>query len=137
MPAPVARAFEAFPAPVRRRLRALRALVFETASATDEVGRLEETLKWGQPAYLTSETGAGTTIRLGWKASDPDTYRMFVHCQTDLIARFRDWFADDLEFEGDRAVVFRVAEPLPAAVASRCIEAALTYHRDKKRDRAR
>jgi hypothetical protein len=33
--------------------------------ATPGVGALHETLKWGQPAYLTPETRSGTTLRLG------------------------------------------------------------------------
>ena len=34
----------------------LRQLIFETAAATEVVGELEETLKWGEPSYLTPKT---------------------------------------------------------------------------------
>ena len=57
-------AFGTYPEPVRTRLRALRRLIFDTASATKGVGALEETLKWGQPSYLTPQTKSGSTIRI-------------------------------------------------------------------------
>ena len=41
--------FDAYPEPARGRLMALRRLILETAAATEGVGPLEETLKWGQP----------------------------------------------------------------------------------------
>ncbi len=55
--------FEACPPGVRGRLMALRELVFDTAARTAGVGRLSETLKWGQASYLTAESGSGTTVR--------------------------------------------------------------------------
>jgi len=65
MPREVSRAFDALPASIGKRLLQVRALIFATAAAHDDVGRLAETLKWGEPAYLTDETGSGSTIRLG------------------------------------------------------------------------
>ena len=47
--------FSGYPETLRRRLMALRALIFETAQSTEGVGALEETLKWGQPSYLTAK----------------------------------------------------------------------------------
>ena len=58
-------AFEAFPDAARETLLALRALIFDTAASMPEAGRLQETLKWGQPSYLTPQTRAGSTLRLG------------------------------------------------------------------------
>lgn len=31
------------------------------------LGILEETLKWGEPAYIANGTIGGTTIRIDWK----------------------------------------------------------------------
>jgi hypothetical protein len=53
--------FEAYPAPVKSRLLALRRLIFDTAKTTTGVGALEEALKWGQPSYLTTESKSGST----------------------------------------------------------------------------
>ena len=56
----VAAVFAAYPAELRDRLMALRRLIFETAATTEGVGPLEETLKWGQPSYLTRRSRSGS-----------------------------------------------------------------------------
>jgi hypothetical protein len=56
--------FAQYPDQVRERLLALRDLIFDTASHTKGVGEIEETLKWGQPSYLTIKPKSGTTIRI-------------------------------------------------------------------------
>src|SRR5437763_1442754 len=63
----VAALFKAYPTGIRAKLMALRDLVFDVAAKTEGVGRLTETLKWGQPSYLTEETGSGTTVRIDRK----------------------------------------------------------------------
>ncbi len=128
----VAAAFDAYPPAFRKKLLALRKLILETAAATEGVGEIEETLKWGEPAYLTSETKSGSTIRIDWKARDPDRYAMYFHCQTSLVADFRERFGDRLRCEGNRSIVFEKDEALPTQVLATCIAAALTYHRAKK-----
>lgn len=128
----VAEAFAAFPPAARKRLLALRRIIFEAAAERAGVGPLTETLKWGEPAYLTEASKSGSTIRLGWKAKAPDQYAMYVNCQTDLVDRFRDQFSDVLRFEGNRAIVLDVDKPLPTEALILCVAAALTYHRDKR-----
>src|ERR1700730_3655825 len=68
-------AFGAYPKALRTRLLALRRLIFETAATTEGVGEREETLKWGQPSYLTPDTGSGSTIRLG--EAGPNQYALY------------------------------------------------------------
>ena len=123
----VASKFESYPPVVRRRLLALRELVFRTARAHPEVGELEETLKWGEPAYVT-KNGAGSTVRMDWKAKNPNRYAMYFHCQTNLVESFRSMFPNDFKFEGNRALVFEVEERVPLDALSVCIAASLTYH---------
>ena len=60
--------FDSYPDEVRDRLMEVRALIFNAAANTSGVGPNEETLKWREPAYLTSTTKSGSTIRFGWKA---------------------------------------------------------------------
>lgn len=124
----VAATFARYPAAARARVLALRDLIFATAERIDGVGAIEETLKWGEPAYLTSETKSGTTVRLAYKDAEPDRYRLLVHCQTSLIDTFRT-LHPELEYEGDRAIVFAVDEEPPIDAVAHCIEMALTYHR--------
>jgi Domain of unknown function (DU1801) len=114
---------------MRRKLLALRELILDTAAATSGVGPIEETLKWGDPAYVTSRTRSGSTIRVGWKKADPERCAMYFHCQTNLVATFRARFPRGLKFEGNRAIVFSETDPVPAEPLSSCVAAALTYHR--------
>ena len=64
-PEDVAAAFAAFAAPKRASLMRLRGLIFLVAAGTEGVGPLKETLKCGEPAYLTFTTKSSKTIRLG------------------------------------------------------------------------
>jgi len=124
----VARIFDAYPASIRDRLLALRELVFDTAAATDGVGELEETLKWGEPAYVTARRRSGSTIRIDWKQRDPSRYAIYFHCRTRLVETFRTHFPDTFEFEGNRAIVFQESDVLPTDPLRACIAMALTYH---------
>ena len=126
--AAVAQVLAACPPTQRRRLHKLRTLIFETAAATEGVGEIEETLKWGEPAYLTPHSKSGSTIRIGWKPSRPNQVAMYFHCQTDLVQTFRTLFAQELKFEGKRAIVFDDGDAMPADALAVCIRAALTYH---------
>lgn len=124
----VAERFAGYPAATREQLLALRALVFETAEATPGVGRIEETLKWGQPSYLTPETGSGTTVRID--AHPGGGVAMFVHCQTNLVETFRRHYPG-LDYDGARAIVMR-DEPIDEVAVRHCIGLALTYHARKR-----
>jgi hypothetical protein len=128
---PVATTFASYPPQIRRKLGTIRSLILSTAKETDGVGAIEETLKWGEPAYLTSESGSGSTIRLGWKQSRPDEYAMYFNCRTSLVSTFRALFADELRFEGNRAIVFDAADDIPIEALRVCIDTALTYHKRK------
>ncbi len=124
----VAQVFASYPIKFRRKLMALRHLIHQTAKATPGVGKIEETLKWNEPAYLTPETGSGSTIRLAWKKNQPTRYAMCFHCQTNLVETFRNRFEDALKFEGNRSVFLIENESLPVEALSWCIRKALTYH---------
>lgn len=121
--------FETYPPAIRRRTIRLRGLVLGTAAELADVGEVEETLKWGEPSYVTD---TGSTIRLGWKASRPDEYKLLFHCRTRLVDTFRELYPDTFEFEGNRAIVLRETTELPVAPLKHCISLALTYHRRKR-----
>lgn len=125
----VAATFAALPHAARRTLLQLRTLIFETAAELPGVGPLEEALRWGEPSYLTSTSKSGTTIRIHWKPRRVDRCAMYVHCQTNLVQQYRLLHYDSLEFEGNRAVLFPIDEPLPEEALRDCIRLALTYHR--------
>jgi hypothetical protein len=124
----VAATFEAYPPEMRRRLMDLRELIFRTAAGTPGVGELEETLKWGEPAYLTTASGSGSTVRIDWKRKRPGEYAMYFNCRTTLVQTFRTLFPRDFRFEGNRAIVFHAADTVPRDALTICLRAALTYH---------
>mgnify|MGYP000221116778 CR=1 FL=1 len=128
--AAVAYKFAAYPASLRRRLLDLRALVLDVAKNTNGVGRIEETLKWGQPSYLTPDTKSGTTIRIDSDDSFGGDFALYVNCQTTLVDDWRNRYPE-LVYGGNRSVHFRADQPLPDATRH-LIAMALTYHLRKK-----
>ncbi len=90
---------------------------------------LTETLKWGEPAYLTEATRSGSTIRLGWKASRPADCALLVNCRTSLVETFKARHPAKFRFEGTRAVIFEAGASLPEEPLRDCLMLALTYHR--------
>jgi hypothetical protein len=120
--------FARYPDGLRRRLMELRQLIIDTAMQTDGVGAITETLKWNEPAYLPKKSNVGTTIRINVLKGSPTRYAMFVHCQTTLIDIYRQHYSDELEFEGNRAVIFDIDHVLPREPLKHCIALALTYH---------
>ena len=122
----VAAAFRTYPSRMRARLMTLRALIYDVAARTDGVGALTETLKWGEPAYLTPSK-SGSTIRLGWKAAAPDEAALYFICTTGLVDRFRELYPRTLRFGGNRALLFDATSKLPEKALRHCIAMALTY----------
>lgn len=136
IPDPAVRAvFEAYPPEIRAEILGLRGLILETAAATADVGELQETLKWGQPSYLTVKPKSGSTIRIDWIKDSPGRYALYCHCQTSLIEDFRRLYPDDFRFQGNRALVFEAADSLNTEALKHCIALALTYHARKKAGR--
>ncbi len=125
------RALSDLPGSLADRLLALRQIILETASENPAIGLLEETLKWGEPAFLTSATKSGTTIRINRHKKSDSQYAIYVNCRTDLVERYKDLYADCLNFEGSRAIIFDVEQELPVDAVKHCVFMALTYHLKK------
>ncbi len=128
----VAAVFKAYPPGLRARLVALRELVFDTASRMAGVGRLRETLKWGQPSYLTAESGSGTTVRIDRLKNRDDGYAVYFHCQSGLVETFRTIYPDTFAYEGNRAIVLAAKDRIPVRALGHCVGLALTHHLRKK-----
>lgn len=127
--------FRSYPTRMRARLMALRRLVFDTATNTEGVGKLEEALRWGMPSYLTPQTKSGSTIRIHWSKSKPKQYAIYFHCQTSLVSTFQRLYPHKFTYEGKRAIVFTEDDEIPTRELSHCVSLALTYHLDKKSGR--
>jgi hypothetical protein len=125
--------FSAYPNPLKAKLLALRRLIFDTAKTTSGVGALEETLKWGQPSYLTPETKSGSTIRIDQVKSSANQYAVYFHCQTDLVETFRQLYPTELSYEGNRSIILNADEAIPEQALRHCVALALTYHLSKRK----
>ncbi|SFB44589.1 DUF1801 domain-containing protein [Algoriphagus aquimarinus] len=119
--------FSRYPDSVRDKMLNLRRLVLESAEELN-LPSLEETLKWGEPSYLAKK---GSTLRMDWKEKSPDQYAIYFKCTSKLVPTFRFIFDDTFDYEGNRAVVFRLDEEIPEAELKQCIKVALTYHQVK------
>lgn len=108
----------------------LRQLILDTAREIAEVGVLEETLKWGEPSYLTIPK-TGSTIRIDWKRKTPDQYAMYFHCKTTLVDTFKEIYGDTFRYEGNRAIIFNMDDDIPVEELKHCIALSLSYHQRK------
>jgi hypothetical protein len=124
--------FASYPRAIATKLKLVRRLIFETAATMDGVGPVTEALKWGEPAYLTEQSGSGSTIRLGCPRGQTDRYAIYFNCRTSLVSTFREMFAEEFAFSGDRAILLDVAKPVPKKPLAICLGFALTYHRQKR-----
>ncbi len=120
--------FNNYPQEMREKLMLLRKLVIETASKSERIFTLEETLKWGEPSYITKN---GSTIRMDWKKSKPDQYALYFNCKTKLVDTFKERYGNKFKYEDNRAIVFNKNEEILISELQNCILLALTYHRRK------
>ncbi len=120
--------FNNYPDSVKKQMTNLRELIIETASEIEGITSLEETLKWGEPSYLTKK---GSTIRIDWKSKKPNQYAIYFQCTSRLVSTFRTVYKNTLDFEGKRAIILQLKEELSKEALKNCIAAALTYHKVK------
>lgn len=124
----VRKIFDNYPVKARNKMLALRNLVIETAKEINEIDKLEETLKWGEPSYITK---IGSTLRMDWKPKSPDQYAMYFKCTSKLVETFKKKFKDLFQYENNRAIIFQMNDIVPRKELKRCIRAALMYHKVK------
>lgn len=125
--------FAGYSTQVRKRLLALRQLILDTAASTPGVGKIDETLKWSEPAYVTTESKSGSTIRINRTPGNDSKYSMYFNCNTTLVDSFRTLFPKELKYRGNREIEFHIDDKVPKKALQVCISMALTYHRDKKK----
>ena len=131
MESDVEQAFEKMPAPARSQVLALRDLIYEVAKENSQIGELTETLKWGQPSYLTEMSKSGTTLRLGY-TKIKQAPALFVTCHTTLASEFKTFYPDEFGYEGERVLYLLDAIEDNREALKHCIGLALTYKLRKK-----
>ena len=117
--------FDNYPAHMRLKMQRLRELIFATADGIEEISELHETLKWGEPSYVTKK---GSTLRMNWKEKSPNQYAMYFQCSSQLVHTFRLVYGDLFNYENNRAIIFQLDEKIPEDELIECIKMTLTYH---------
>ena len=121
-------AFAAYPQEMRYALEDLRETILNVADAVKGVGKIEESLKWGQPAYRPVSPQTGTTLRVGAVTGSASEYALFFHCQTTLADDFEQLYPGMFRIVDNRSLVFTLGEVAPDMPLRHCIALALTYH---------
>ena len=124
--------FAAYPPRQRKMLLAVRDLILQVAAKMPEVGEIEEALRWQQPSFLTTRSGSGSTIRIDAMRASEENYAIYCNCNTTLVDDFKQLYPKHFKFEGNRAIIFNVADKLPMNELRHCISLALTYHLRKE-----
>jgi hypothetical protein len=119
--------FETYPDSVREVMLRMRALILSVAQERG-LGVVEETLKWGEPSYFVK---GGSAVRIDWKPKAPDQYCFYFQCKSKLVDTFRELYADQLNFEGNRAIVLSLNKEAPLNCLYQCIALAMTYQKNK------
>lgn len=119
--------FASYPEHVKPVLLHIRALIFDIAKQKN-LGEVEESLKWGEPAYTVK---TGSTVRMNWKPNYPEQVFIFFNCNTKLVDTFRELYSESLQFQGNRAIVLNISEPLLLEQIRQCIALSLQYKRIK------
>ena len=115
-------------APETRRIcLAVRERVFSVAPRDPRIGQITETIKWGEPAYLTQSLKVGTTLRI-WQTKAEQKPAIFVNCQTILVPHIRDLYPQKFGYEGNRAIIVREQVTADIEVIDHVIQLILTYH---------
>lgn len=126
IPGPVRAVIDGYPAQAREGVLALRGLILEVAGRLPEVGPLDETLKWGQPAYPPRRPRTGSTLRVGLHKGAQ--FALFAHCQTSIISDYAQAFPAWDRLDGNRAVLFDTPGQVEPERLSHLVRHALTYH---------
>jgi len=119
--------FESYPKQAKVPLIQIRALILEAAKEQN-ITDLEETLKWGEPAYLCKN---GSTIRLGWSLKTPEKYFVYFNCKSKLVKTFREIFSQEFSYIDNRAIQFQCEQEIPLNELKTCFSMALNYHKIK------
>lgn len=121
-------ALKSFPSIIKQAFGEIRDLVHQVAREEQTIAEVHEVLRWGQLSFV-SDTGS--TFRMGWHEKEPSFLRLYFQCTSRLIPVFRSVFGKQLVYESNRALVFKIEEPLPKEILIEVIRAALLYHKVK------
>ncbi len=126
----VKKVYDSYPENVNKKLQILRKLIYQVAQEIKVTWDIQETLKWWEPSYITSQN-TGTTIRLALVKWTQNKFGIFFNCKSSMITSIKEVFWDQFEYQGNRALIFSTQDVLNFNNIKYCFELALTYHLKK------
>ena len=118
--------YKSYPSTVNRELLDLSKLILVVVRKDKDIDFIEETLKWGEPSFLTKTSGS--TLRIDWKERNPNYINIFVNCRTKLISIFKDLYPNDFEYVGNREIRLPLGGKYSKNKLKKCIELVLKYN---------
>jgi len=115
----IAKVFDTYPDDTRAGALALRDLILSIGEED-----VSETLRWGQPAYITPK---GSTLRVG--SHKEARFALYAHCQSTIISSYAAAFPGWDRLDGNRAVLFDTLAQIEPERLTHLIRHALNYHR--------
>ena len=120
--------FKKYPKHIKPKMNHLRKLIIDVANSDKSITEIEETLKWGEPSYITKN---GSTLRIDWKEKNQTQYAMYFKCTSKLVPTIKDVFGDFFKYENTRAILFDLNDKIPEDELKICISLTLNYHKVK------
>ena len=109
------------------RFGEIRALIRDVARTLD-VGPIEESLKWRQPAWRPTRPRTGSTLRLNWDSGASKSIALFVDCKTTLASEMFAAYPYDFAYESNRALRLALDATPPRDAIRFLAERTFSYH---------
>jgi hypothetical protein len=120
-----------YPEAAQKKFHEIRHAIYTIAQSKPKIGPITETLKWGEPAYLTEFSKSGSTIQIDWKQNEPDLIGIYLNSQTSMVETMRLNHPGAFSYRGNRCIQSRLDVQLPMPALKFCLYMALTYHSSK------
>lgn len=124
---PVSEKYAAYPDRIRPIMLELRELAI-ACTGEPHIDHIDEALKWGEPSFIAKH---GSTLRMDWKEKNPEQIGIYFHCQSLLIETIKEVYGDTFLYEGKRAILLLLDQPIPKKQLQHCMVLALSYHKRK------
>lgn len=116
-----------FPKEMRKKMLEVRDIIFEVGKNNDKIGKITETLKWGEPTYQANNSKDGSPIKITHKKSINNNFSIYIISSTNLIDMFKELYPKTFYFNGNREIIINTDRKIPRKEISHCIELALRY----------
>ncbi|MDO6561513.1 DUF1801 domain-containing protein [Paraglaciecola chathamensis] len=118
-----------YPQSAKSALLQLRKLILQIAKL-ESLGPVSESIKWEQLSYSCPK---GSPLRIDWYPDSPQTISLFCHCQTKLIATFKEVYPSHFQYLGNREILLPISQISAKPELAHCISVALKYHQVKNK----